>query len=207
MAVRSGIIVTPDIPAALEDIRSRIQNERLIEIVRIGEKESFKVEDAKLAVEKAYIADEMTKVIVLAAEQFSVVVQNKLLKILEEPPPRTEFVLVTSSKASLLPTVRSRLPLHTFGEAEQEEALELDIERLTLAAVYEFVQAHKRDDARTVRTLIERIAKAALQSGRFNADEGLLKVFEEAVKALDSGTVPAFALNAVLLKLLAKMKR
>jgi DNA polymerase-3 subunit delta' len=207
MALVSGIVVTSDIPGALEDIRSRVSKERLIEIVRIGEKESFKVEDAKLAVEKAYIADEAVKVIVLAAEQFSVVVQNKLLKILEEPPPKTEFILVTSSKASLLPTVRSRLPLVTFGEAVQEPQLELDADTMTLKEVYAFLQEHKRDDAQTMRKIVESLCKAAIRSPRYEKDEATLQLFERAVIALDSGSPPPFVLSAVLLKMLAKRKR
>src|SRR4029453_17833806 len=34
--------------------------------------------------------------------------QNALLRLLEEPPPRTTLVLVTASPAGLLATVRSR---------------------------------------------------------------------------------------------------
>ena len=204
MAIGSHIIVTDDIASARDRVRDRITDERLIEIVRIDAKESFKVEDAKLAVEKAYIADEATKVIVLAAEQFSVVVQNKLLKILEEPPPKTEFVLITASKSSLLPTIRSRLPLTTAMTRQQEAKLGIDIERLTLQDVYAFLQEHKRTDAKTMRTIIERIGTEALRSPRYRKDETLLNVLEQAVKALDSGTVPTFALGAVLLKLLAK---
>jgi DNA polymerase-3 subunit delta' len=207
MALHSKIIIASDIAAALEALRNEVQTERYIEITRIGEKESFKVEDAKLAVEKAYIADEAIKIIVLAADQFSVVVQNKLLKILEEPPPKTEFILVTTSKASLLPTVRSRLPLELFGEAEQDEALELNIETLTLKDVYTFLQEHKRDDAQTMRKTVELLAKAAIRSSHYEKDEATLQLFERAVIALDSGSPPPFVLNAVLLKMLAKKKR
>jgi DNA polymerase-3 subunit delta' len=45
---------------------------------------------------------------------------NVLLKTLEEPPPRTHFVLVTSMAASLLPTVRSRCLRVRFGPLDDE---------------------------------------------------------------------------------------
>ena len=42
------------------------------------------------------------------AERLSEIVQNKLLKTLEEPYPGTVIILATDNKESLLPTVRSR---------------------------------------------------------------------------------------------------
>lgn len=42
---------------------------------------------------------------------------NMLLKTVEEPPPRTHFLLLTSHKEKLLPTLLSRCHLLYFGEA------------------------------------------------------------------------------------------
>jgi len=47
--------------------------------------------------------------IVTPAEQLAPEAQNALLKLLEEPPPRTVFVLVAESAHAVLPTVVSRL--------------------------------------------------------------------------------------------------
>ena len=49
------------------------------------------------------------------ADRLSTPVQNALLKTLEEPPPSSSFVLVTSRPDLLLPTVRSRCPMLRFG--------------------------------------------------------------------------------------------
>jgi DNA polymerase-3 subunit delta' len=57
--------------------------------------------------------------------------QNALLKSLEEPPPSTIFILITSVPAALLPTVRSRCMRLRFGrltEAEVAEVLTRDLE-------------------------------------------------------------------------------
>jgi DNA polymerase III delta prime subunit len=43
--------------------------------------------------------------------------QNALLRLLEEPPPRTSLVLVTASPAGLLATVRSRCQRYAFPSA------------------------------------------------------------------------------------------
>jgi DNA polymerase-3 subunit delta' len=45
---------------------------------------------------------------------------NALLKTLEEPPAGTQFILVTSRAASLLPTVRSRSQRVRFGPVARE---------------------------------------------------------------------------------------
>ncbi len=47
-------------------------------------------------------------VVIAGAEWLNLAAQNALLRTLEEPPPRTHFVLVTASPSGLAPTVRSR---------------------------------------------------------------------------------------------------
>ena len=47
--------------------------------------------------------------------------QNALLKSLEEPPPATTFMLVTTVPGALLPTVRSRCMRLTFGRLTAQE--------------------------------------------------------------------------------------
>ncbi len=205
----SQVIVTDKIEetaAALE--RNADENVRFVKILKVQENgENFKVEDAALAVEKAYLASEETVVIVLGATQFSVVVQNKLLKIIEEPPPNKIFILLTASKAGILPTIRSRLPITVRNETKEDERLPFEIEKLDLQRVYDLVQEHKRSDAATIKMLLERMVTRALQSPRYDTDEKSLTLFSDAYRALDSGSPPAFVLSGVMLKLLAKKKR
>ena len=61
-----------------------------------------------------------TSVLVYLPEKMNLVAANKLLKILEEPPARTQFVMVTHAPEKLLPTILSRcqlLRLHPSGDA------------------------------------------------------------------------------------------
>jgi DNA polymerase III subunit delta' len=65
-------------------------------------------------------------VIVDPADAMNAQAQNALLKTLEEPPPETTLVLVSSSADALLPTVRSRclrLPFAPLPDAFIEERL------------------------------------------------------------------------------------
>jgi len=180
------------------------QNERFVKIIK---EDNFLVEDAKLAIEKAYMASEETTVIILAAKTFSPVVQNKLLKVIEEPPAKKEFILITPSKATILDTIRSRLPIMVLSQEKEEERLELDMRQLSLATVYDFVQTHKRTDAKAMKGLVERISKAAIHSQAYDLDEKTLTLFSNTYIALDVGSPPQFVLNTLLLKLLARKKR
>ncbi len=209
MRLYSRVIVTDAIEETAEELeRNAPEGVRFVKIVKLQENgENFKVEDAALAVEKAYLASEETVVIVLGATQFSVVVQNKLLKIIEEPPPNKIFILLTASKAGILPTIRSRLPVTIRNETKEAETLPFAIEKLDLQRVYDLVQEHKRSDAATIKTLLEHMVTSALHSDSYETDEKSLILFSDAYRALDSGSPPAFVLSGVLLKLLAKKRR
>ncbi|TNF43527.1 MAG: DNA polymerase III subunit delta' [Epsilonproteobacteria bacterium] len=204
MRLVSQVIISSDIDDTVSKLEALQQNERFVKIIK---EDSFLVEDAKLAIEKAYMASEETTLIVLAAKTFSPVVQNKLLKVIEEPPPKKEFILITPSKATILDTIRSRLPIMVLSQEKEEEGLDLDMKQLSLAKVYDFVQTHKRTDAKAMKVLIERISKGAMHSQSYNLDEKTLTLFSNAFIALDVGSPPQFVLNTLLLKLLARKKR
>lgn len=204
MRLVSQVIISSDIDDMVIQLEALQQNERFVKIIK---EDNFLVEDAKLAIEKAYIASDETTVIILAAKTFSPVVQNKLLKVIEEPPPKKEFILITPSKATILDTIRSRLPITVSSSHTEEEALGLDVAHLSLASVYEFVQTHKRTDAKVMKTLVERISKEAIYSQAYSLDEKTLDLFSNAFIALDVGSPPPFVLNTLLLKLLARKKR
>jgi DNA polymerase-3 subunit delta' len=64
------------------------------------------------------------RVILLApAEAMNPATANALLKTLEEPPPDTVMLLVSSAPERLLPTIRSRCQYLDFGEPDQAHAL------------------------------------------------------------------------------------
>lgn len=63
------------------------------------------------------------------ADLLEVSSQNALLKVLEEPPPGTAFVLATSRPDALLQTIRSRCPRVRFGTLSTAEVAALLVER------------------------------------------------------------------------------
>jgi len=230
MRLVSQVIITAQIDAtilALEELR---KHETIIEIISPSiaekmnaghenephayyvhrmatEKETFAVVDAKLAIEKAYMASEEITIIILAAKTFSPLVQNKLLKVIEEPPKNKEFIILCESRSTILDTIKSRLPISVLSEMKDKKELGLDLSLLSLENVYEFIQTHKRTDAKAMKLLIEEISKEAMRSERYDLDDKTLTLFSNTFIALDVGSPPQFVLNTLLLKLLARKKR
>lgn len=69
---------------------------------------------------KAYEADYRV-VLIWLAEYMNAAAANKILKILEEPPTRTVFLLVAESTENMLQTILSRVQIHRLGRLSEEE--------------------------------------------------------------------------------------
>ena len=205
MRLISQAIITSRFEETIEALRAEAKNGERFEI--IVKEDKFLIEDASLAIEKAYMASSERTIIILAAGTFPALIQNKLLKVIEEPPPNKEFILMTPSKATILPTIRSRLPVVVLDESVEAESLELDLDTLNVRSVYEFVQANMRIDALKAKKIVQSLLKEAVKSGQYNLDEAALDLFRDAVRVLGLGSPPSFVLTGVLLKLLARKKK
>jgi DNA polymerase-3 subunit delta' len=204
MRLESGIIVTNEPQKTLESLLS-LKTDEVFTIIETQAKE-FLIEHATKAIEKAFVATDVNNYIILIAPRFSDISQNRLLKIIEEPPKNKYFILITESKSSILPTIKSRLPITVLHDNKNREIFKLDIDNLNLAKVYKFVQENNRLSSIECRVLVEEIAKIAIKSERYNLDESLLRVFSNSIRALEVGSPTSFILNTVLIKLLAKKR-
>ncbi len=199
----SFILLTDRFEEETEALRREFPEAQIVTIAAEGD---FLVEHAREATEKAYLTSDRQKIVVLAARLFTPIAQNKLLKILEEPPPSTHFVLMTPSKASLLPTVRSRLVVQ--NRMPRRDAVEsgADLERFDLARLFDLLSQNRRIDPKKAAELVEAIGAEAMRSGRYRLDEELLETLQQSVKLLDMGSPPAFVLSRLGLKLLEKRR-
>ncbi|MEO5822638.1 MAG: DNA polymerase III subunit delta' [Vicinamibacteraceae bacterium] len=110
------------------------------------------------------------------ADELQPVVQNVLLKTLEEPAPSSQFILVTARPEGLLPTVRSRCQQLRFGRLDVDDVAAMLVERqqLTPMAAREIAFAADGSPGRafadasalgeSVRALAERIISGAESS-------------------------------------------
>ena len=101
-------------------------------IIEPGETGSIKVEAVRTAVAQAAFRpfEGRRRVVVIDdADRLVPAAQNALLKTLEEPPPASVFLLVTSRPHLLLATVRSRCPALRFGGLPTDEIADILVTR------------------------------------------------------------------------------
>jgi len=199
--LNSKVIITSYREETISKIETFITNQRLIKIVK---DENFLVEDVRLAIEKAYVASSVPTIIILSAKEFSPIIQNRLLKVIEEPPKGVEFILITHSKSTILPTIRSRLPIEVLKENIEVQEFELNMRELNLKLVYDFIKKHKRLSGQEAKVLVEKISLEAIKSDRYNLDRETLNLFSNSYKVLNIGSSTQFVLMTLLIKLLAQ---
>lgn len=91
------------------------------------DKGSIKVDPTRAAIDRTGYRplDGRRRVVIIdEADALEVGAQNALLKVLEEPPPSTMFVLVSHRPDALLATIRSRCPRLRFGLLSADEVTE-----------------------------------------------------------------------------------
>lgn len=107
---------------------SKQQSEALL-VVR-PEKNQIKIEQAREIVEFLNLRSVSLYRIVIVEETESLnpAAANSLLKILEEPPPKTLFFLVAPTPKHVLPTLRSRSMILTLPSEDPNPIQSLDLE-------------------------------------------------------------------------------
>jgi len=68
------------------------------------------------------------KILIIWMAQFLAREGNRLLKMIEEPPDQTYFMLITNQREQILPTIRSRCMQVYFPPMEQDNILDLLVE-------------------------------------------------------------------------------
>ena len=177
---RGQIIICDDIEAKAEALQTSLSPARVVSFV----KEKFLVEDAKAVIQEAYLSEEDVKYLLVGAVEFNVYSQNALLKILEEPPKNIVFYLLSPSKSALLPTIRSRLPVSIEKSTKRRSQAEIDLVRLDLGELFDFVQKHKHMSKNDAKELVEAIYFQALRQN-VKMNEKQLENFDTAYRLLE----------------------
>ncbi|KAA6226365.1 MULTISPECIES: DNA polymerase III subunit delta' [unclassified Campylobacter] len=132
---------------------------------------NFLIEHARAVEKESYIAEKDEKIIVLMAQHYEVEAQNSLLKLFEEPPKNIKFLLVVPSKNLLLPTIKSRLICEKVRVQKEERNLNLDLKKLDLKAIYDFLEKNERLEKNVFLEKIVLLCKECLKITDFNEEE------------------------------------
>ncbi|HEC1579629.1 TPA: DNA polymerase III subunit delta' [Campylobacter upsaliensis] len=162
----------------------------------------FLLEDARAVEKESYIAESSEKIIVLMAHSFRHEAQNFLLKLLEEPPKNIKFLIVVPSKNLLLPTIKSRLICEKRKKKKEEVQLNLELEKLDLKALYEFLKENENLDKNALSELIIKLSRESLKIKAF--DEKELEFFYEAYELSKLNSKAQILLATLLLNLYEK---
>ncbi len=194
------IITTSNISKVIEDLKLKLPKNQ----IRLIESDEFKIENAKDAIKEAYISSEKEKYIILSAIKFNIYAQNTLLKILEEPPKNIIFILVTNSKSSLLPTIRSRLKVNSLKDVKEKiEFNDLNLKNLTLENLYNFLKKNQNIKKEEAKNLIEAIFNKIVDE-KIKLSERELETFSTSFKLIELNSRPINILTNILLMISKK---
>jgi DNA polymerase III subunit delta' len=133
-------------------------------VIEPGDSGSIKIDQVRDAIDRtAYRPFEGKRRVVIVDEADALMpeAQNALLKTLEEPPPASVFVLITSRPDVLLPTVRSRCQRLRFGPLTAGEVADV------------LIRAHRvtAEDAQAAAAAADGSVGRALAASADDADE------------------------------------
>jgi DNA polymerase-3 subunit delta' len=193
--VRGHIIIASDLEAQIEQLRSELLPKRIV----VFFEENFKIEHTKAVIKEAYISESDVKYIILAATEFTIVAQNALLKLLEEPPFNIEFIIISPTKSNLLPTVRSRLPLVQKEQTYQLADINIRLSRLDYREVFIFLKEHARVTKLEAKKLVETLFYKATVQEQLILTQQQLDDFDRAYRLLDLNARPQSVLAMLLM--------
>lgn len=175
-----GIIhITQDFTQLIEELILGYEEQ----YVEVFEREDFKIDDAKEVIAQSYLTREKESLIILAANKYNHAAQNALLKILEEPPSKIQFILVAKNKNALLPTIRSRMRIITHKHSFYLPPFALNVKRLSLQEIYHFCKQNdsKAPSKEETKLQIESLL-FALNEAKIKLTQRELKLFDTAIK-------------------------
>ncbi len=202
MVTKSTLFIVNDIQQYVETVAKNLPRHsvRIIENEEEGKTE-FLLPQAQKAVKEAYIATNDTKYILLCGESFRIEAQNSLLKVLEEPPRNIIFILITTSKNSILPTILSRLQVRYLKTKKTLSDTSLNIKKLELKEVYDFLKQNQRISKHEAKEIIESIMFSVnTQQVRLSKKE--LDSFSKAMKLLELNSRPINVMTTLLLNIM-----
>ncbi len=195
--MEAKIVTCLDVAYAKEQVLSQIDSK----LTKVYENDEFKVDDAKVVMREAYIAEESPKHLIIVATTYRMEAQNALLKLLEEPPRNIVFILIAKSKTALLPTIRSRMQIENVLYEKEPFVLEIDIAKMELGDIFNFLKKNKNISKIILKEIIQALLKSSLVNAKIKLRERELALFNQSLVLAELNTRPQTILSTLLLML------
>lgn len=201
---RSTILVVNDIDEAIKDLNSQLPIHQ-VRVIKNDEKSEFQMAQAQLAIKEAYISSIDTKYILLCAKTFRNEAQNSLLKVLEEPPKNIIFIIITTTRNTLLPTILSRMPNKYLKKATPKIEFELDFLRMDLKELYKFLKQNQKISKDEAKQIIE-ASLYKINGQKIKLSQKELEAFSKALKLLELNSRPIHVLTTLFLTIVQRKR-
>lgn len=200
----SNILIVNDIDDCLNSILP-FYSKHTIRVIRNEEKDEFLLAQANAAIKEAYISSNENKYIFLCGKTFRNEAQNSLLKVLEEPPTNIVFIIITTAKSSILPTIFSRMPHKYLKTGSSKEEIDIDIAKMDLKEVYTFLKENQRISKNEAKKVVESIL-FKVNSQKIKLTQSELDIFSKSIKLLDLNSRPINVLTTLLLTIINRKR-
>ena len=204
---RNSIVSSNNIKAVLEYFKKNISVHNL----RIfGDLDKmFTIDLSRAVLQEVTKSSYDNKYILLIGNSFKEEAQNALLKVLEETPPKTIFIIIIENRNGIMPTVRSRLHKIYWKLEDSKKKLkdELDYKNLTERKALDFLLKNKRITRDKVSELIKDVIMldGISNSSTFTLEE--LDKLTDYLRLLKVNSPALSILTAFLLLIQTALKR
>ena len=198
---KSHIIISSDIESAHEKLKTQLHPSRIVSFIEDTE---FKIEHAKAVINESYISESQTKYIILGAKSYNTISQNALLNVLEEPPRNIEFIIIVPTKANLLPTVRSRLPIIQGDVTHVVKEIDFNLLQIDYAKIFSFLKEHARTSKGEAKTLVEALYYRATVIDKILCSRQQLENFDKAYRLLELNSKPQNVFSMLLMSFVSE---
>ncbi|WP_104638236.1 DNA polymerase III subunit delta' [Helicobacter bizzozeronii] len=153
-------------------------------LIDVVAEEELKIEHAQEIKARCILSYAGPKIFIVAAHYFNVFAQNALLKIIEEPPANTRFIVIAKHKHALLPTMLSRLICQDKRTKIAKEPFKLNLATCTLQDIYTYLKELEgqslslEQGAQLIQALLY-----ALQEAKIPLKAFMLDHFQQAMQA------------------------
>ena len=197
------ILTSANFDASIEGLSSTLNIQIQIFPKPYKGQKDLLVEDVEDIMEAAYLTGD-ERLFILRSDNYSSVVQNRLLKLLEEPPVWVKFCILANSKSAILPTIRSRLPSFSENNKRDLPKIGIELKKITPQSMFEELKRVEKLDREDAKNYLFAMLDEYIKYRMFEEptrNTAVLELFERSFRLLSLNTSPKIVFATILSEL------